>query len=151
MRCILYIVLFGLVLFGDVTYSIAQDSWRTLGMVSFNTVYDQSMGMEIKKPIVSPIVRGLNGKEVDIKGYIIPLSGKIAQSHFMLSKYPENMCFFCGAAGPETAMQVFMKGGKKVTYSTEKIAVRGILRVNELDAASLIYTLEDAILTNIEK
>lgn len=146
-----HIVTIFLLLLGASTSSIGQDTWKTLGMVTFTKVYDDAMGMEIDKPKVSPLVSALNGKEIRVRGYIIPLSGKISQPHFMLSRYPENMCFFCGAAGPETAMQVFMKGGKNVDYTTKKIAVKGILRVNELDAASLIYTLEEAVLIPIDK
>ena len=61
------------------------------------------------------------------------------------------MCFFCGAAGPESAMQVFMKDNKKVNYSTEKIKLTGNLNIQKGDASGLIYTLNDADIIKIEK
>lgn len=120
------------------------DMWKTLAMVTFDKVYDENYGFEIEKPIMSPLITAYDGKEIQVSGFFIPLTGKTKQAHFMLSRYPESMCFFCGAAGPESAMQVFMADGKKVGYSTDKITVEGTLRVNALDAANLIYTLENA-------
>ncbi len=131
-----------------ITAVVSQDTWGTLGMVTFTSEYDPAFGIEIKKPTINPIVKTLEGKEIEVKGYIIPLTGKKEQSHFMLSKYPQNMCFFCGMAGPETAMQVFMHGGEKVPYSDDKILVKGILRINENNDNNLMYTLENATLVN---
>ncbi len=62
----------------------------------------------------------------------------------MLSKYPQSTCFFCGKAGPETAMQVFMKDNKKIKISERKIKVSGTLIINPKDVNSLLYTLENA-------
>ena len=121
-------------------------TWSTLGMVNTVTSFDAEFGMEIKKVKVSAVAKSLEGKEIEVDGYIIPLKGKLDQNHFMLSKFTQNMCFFCGKAGPETAMQVFLANGKKVAYSDDKIKVKGILRINENDPGGLLYTLEDAVL-----
>ena len=120
------------------------DNWNTLGMVSISTEYDESLGMEIQKPTVSIIAKQLDGKEVELSGFIIPLTGKLAQSHFMLSRYPQSMCFFCGKAGPETAAQVFMNGEKKVEFTEDKVTIKGILRINATDMNNLLYTLDQA-------
>lgn len=120
------------------------DSWKTLGMVQLEKVYDATIGIEIDKPTVGPIIKSLEGKEILLTGYIIPLTGKLAQSHFMLSRYPQNMCFFCGKAGPETAAQVFMEGDEKIAFTEEKIKVKGILRINASDINNLLYTLDQA-------
>jgi len=128
------------------TSTYAQSTWATLSMVTFEKKYDENMGFEVEVPTVNPIVKALDGKEIEVDGYIIPLEGKVKQSHFMLSSLPVNMCFFCGKAGPETAMQVFMDQSKTVSFSDEKIKVKGILRINESDSNGLLYTLENAIL-----
>ena len=118
--------------------------WATLSMVTFERVFNEDWGMEIEVPKVNMAVRALEGKEIEVNGYIIPLDGKIEQSHIMLSAFPQSLCFFCGKAGPETAMQAFMKEGEKVKYSPEKVTLKGVLRINEKDISSLLYTLEDA-------
>jgi hypothetical protein len=120
--------------------------WNTLGLVTYKKSFDAEFGIETKNAQVSPLALALNGKEIEVSGYIIALEVKKEQSHFMFSKFNQNMCFFCGKAGPETAMQVFMKNDKKVAYSDDKIKVKGILRIDPKDANSLLYTLEQAIL-----
>lgn len=120
--------------------------WKTLAMVDKISQYDEAYGMEIEKITVGALPKTYQGKQITIDGYIIPLTGKVSQNHFMLSLYPANMCFFCGAAGPETAMQVFMANDKKVKYSDNKIKVKGVLRINEQSSSGLLYTLEEAVL-----
>lgn len=121
--------------------------WNTLSLVTFETAYDPEYMLEIKKPKVSSLVEKLDGTVIEVEGYIIPLTGQISQSHFMLSKFPQSTCFFCGKAGPESAMQVFMSNNTKIKISERKVKVRGTLIVNPKDASSLLYTLEDASIT----
>lgn len=130
-------------------YAQTKDIWMTLGMVTFKTTYNPDLLMETKIPKVSSAVEKLDGKEIEVEGYIIPLTGQVSQSHFMLSKFPQSTCFFCGKAGPETAMQVFMRDNKKVKITERKVKVKGTLYVNPQDASSLLYTLENAVITEI--
>lgn len=118
--------------------------WSTLAMVSIKKQFDPNFGMEVDKITVNPAVLALHGKEIEVDGYIIPLTGKLEQSHIMLSKFPENMCFFCGKAGPETAMQVFLAKGKKVAYTDKKVRFKGILLINNNNDGSMLYTLDQA-------
>jgi hypothetical protein len=130
----------------DISAQPVSGTWATLSLVTFDRQFNEDFGMEIEVPRVSPAVRALEGKEIEVNGYIIPLDGKREQSHVMLSAFPQSTCFFCGKAGPESAMQAFMKGGKKLRYTDEKVTLKGILRVNEKDITSLLYTMEDAVL-----
>lgn len=122
----------------------SQSAWSTLSQVTTTSSYDKDFGIEMKKVKVGPIARTLQNKEIEVDGYIIPLNGKLSQNHFMLSKYTNNMCFFCGKAGPETAMQVFLANGKKIAFTEDKIKVKGILLINENDPSGLLYTLDKA-------
>ena len=120
-----------------------EGAWNTLSMVTFQREFDETFGIDIEKPVLNPVVKSLEGKEIEVQGYIIPLTGKVEQSHFMLSRFPQNMCFFCGKTGPESAAQVFTKGGKKIPYTDKKITVKGVLRINVSDITNLLYTIED--------
>lgn len=123
-----------------------EGAWNTLSMVTYQRSFDETFGMDVEKPILNPIIKNLEGKEIEVEGYIIPLTGKVEQSHFMLSRFPQSMCFFCGKAGPESAAQVFTKNGKKIAFTDKKIRVKGILRINVTDITNLLYTLEDGII-----
>lgn len=130
-------------------FTQSKDMWVTLGMVTFKSTYDPELLMETKVPKVSSAIEKIDGTVIEVEGYIIPLTGQVTQSHFMLSKFPQSTCFFCGKAGPETAMQVFMRDNKKVKITERKVKVSGTLLVNPKDASSLLYTLEDAIISEL--
>jgi len=134
-----------------VTATFSQDSWGTLAMIETTKEYDPEFGIESFKAVISPITHAMNGKEIMLKGWIIPITGKTSQSHFMFSKFPQDMCFFCGKAGPETAIQVFMRDAKKVAFTTDKIMLKGILKIHSDQASGLLYTLDNGEILNIEK
>lgn len=125
-----------------------ENPWRTLSKVTFNKEFDELMGMDIEKPVYMQPVLDLSGKEITIEGYIIPLKGKKAQSHFMLSAYPYNMCFFCGAAGPETVLQAFTKDKKEIEFSSKPVTIKGTLSLNHGDVNEMMYTLSNVELVN---
>ncbi len=122
------------------------NTWRTLSMVTYKTEFNEDWGMDIKIPRVSPVAMALDGKEIEVEGFIIPLTGKVKQSHLMVSALPKSMCFFCGAAGPESAMEVFMKDKKEVAFTEKKVKFRGILHINPKDINNLLYSMDQAII-----
>ena len=147
---ILYILLL-LTASPSLAQETSYDQWNTLALVNMESKFDDMMGMIIKTATPTPIVQGLEGKEIEIRGYMIALDVKAEQSHFMFSRYPQNMCFFCGAAGPESAMQVFMAEKKKIKHTTNKVVLKGTLNIQQGDPTGLIYTLTNAELLEILK
>jgi hypothetical protein len=113
-------------------------------MVTINKTVDPEFGLETYETSFNPLVNALDGREISLDGYIIPITGQVAQNHFMFSKFPQNMCFFCGKAGPESAMQVFMKGKDAVNFTTDKIKLKGTLKIFQDNSSGLIYALESA-------
>jgi len=76
------LVLIAALFFTINTYAQQQGSaWKKLSMVTFKMEFDEFMGMDVQKPIYMQQVM------VTLKGYIIPLKGEKAQSHFMFSFY----------------------------------------------------------------
>ncbi|MCO6485475.1 MAG: hypothetical protein J5I41_06815 [Saprospiraceae bacterium] len=131
---------------GTVAGLYAQDStWKTLGKITFTKQYDELLGFKVDVPVFSPEIRKLDGKTIQLKGYIIPVEGYRSHKEFIFSAFPYNMCFFCGGAGPETVMEV--KTIHPVKYTTEPITLKGTLRLNDKDINRLMYWLEDAEMT----
>ncbi len=130
------------------TMAIAQPStlrdntWKTLSKLTYKKQYDEVLGLKIDVPVFGNEVKALAGKEVTVKGYIIPTDGYKSQKEFVFSAFPYNMCFFCGGAGPETVMEVVTK--QPIQYTTEPIYLKGILKLNGADVNRLIYSLEKA-------
>lgn len=129
--------------------ALAQDNtWKTLSKVSYRKEYDELMGFKVDKPVFSDYIKSLEGKQITLKGYIIPVDGYKSHKEFVFSAFPYSMCFFCGGAGPETVMEV--KAKEAVKYTTESIVLTGILRLNSDDINRLMFKLENAIIKKEE-
>ncbi len=118
--------------------------WKTLSKITYKKKYDELMGFKIDIPVFSDPIKKLDGKEVIVKGYIIPVEGYKSHKEFILSAFPYNMCFFCGGAGPETVMEVEAVEG--IEYSAEQVLIKGKLQLNDDDINRLMYLLTDAVL-----
>jgi len=118
--------------------------WKTLSKITYKKQMDELMGFKIDVPVFSEPVLALDGKEVEVKGYIIPVEGYKSHKEFILSAFPYNMCFFCGGAGPETVMEVEATEG--IEYSAEQVVIRGKLKLNPDDINRLMYLMTDAVL-----
>jgi len=121
-----------------------ENIWKTLSKITYRKEYDEIMGFKIDKPVFSKQVENIEGTEVTIKGYIIPVEGYKSHTEFIFSAFPYNMCFFCGGAGPETVMEVLAT--EPVKYSAEQIKLKGKLVLNPDDINRLMYQLVDATL-----
>ena len=118
--------------------------WRTLGLMKFERQYSENDGVSQQQGRFVPIIEALEGKEITIKGYVVPLSGKKAQSHFMFSAYPFSDCFFCGKAGPESVIEVFVENQKKISFSDKAITLKGTFKFTSRDPNDIMFTLENA-------
>jgi len=117
--------------------------WSTLALMKFERHKGNGTGQGSQ---IIPLIEALDGTEVTVKGYVIPLSGKKAQSHFMFSAYPFANCYFCGNAGPETIMEAFVKDDKKVKFSENAITLKGTFKFTSRDPNDIMFTLENAVL-----
>lgn len=133
-----------LLVFMFLSVSFVQDSnpWKTLGKVTYKKKFDELLGFKVDVPIFSKDVKDLDGKIIEIQGYIIPVEGYKSHKEFIFSAYPYSSCFFCGAAGPETVMEV--KSDEPVKYTVNPIKIKGKLRLNDKDINKLMYGLSDA-------
>jgi hypothetical protein len=144
MKCIFIIPVFVLMSVATIGQSASKDEniWKVLAKISYKKEYDELMGFKIDKPVFSESIKALDGKEVTIKGYIIPVEGYKSHKEFIFSAYPYSMCFFCGGAGPETVMEVEAIEGVK--YSADAVVLRGTLKLNDKDINRLMYKLTGA-------
>lgn len=119
-----------------------ENTWKTLAKISIEKRFDEVLNYEIEYPIFSDVVKKLNGTEISVEGWMIPLDELRGENYFVLSSLPFANCFFCGGAGPETVMEVF--SNNKIDYTEKRITVTGILTINADDPLRLMYILNDA-------
>lgn len=122
----------------------AQDAnlWKTLSKITYEKKFDELLGFKVDVPVFSQDIQDLEGKVVEVSGYIVPVEGYKSHTEFVFSAYPYNMCFFCGGAGPETVMEV--TSSEPVKYSTDRVKLRGKLTLNSDDINRLMYVLTEA-------
>lgn len=116
--------------------------WKTLAKISYKKEYDEFLGFKIDKPVFSEQIKALDGKEVTVKGFIIPVEGYKGHKEFIFSAFPYSMCFFCGGAGPESVMEVV--ASEPIEYSAESVTLKGRLHLNSDDVNKLMYSLSEA-------
>lgn len=124
--------------------------WDDLLTLKFKIEYDESIDDVVFKPQFTENIRRHAGKTVEITGYIIPnetvvnAMGNQRSGMFMFSAFPNQSCFFCGGAGPESVMEVYPK--KPISYSKETVTIKGKLELNDSDFLRMAYILKDAYL-----
>ncbi len=137
------LILFLLLFLVHVTVIQAQESsfWHTLAEVGFEQRKDKN-GYSFEVPLFSKNLKTWNGKKIRLKGFVIPVGEVGDPKKFMLSSLPFNVCYFCGAAGPETVVQV--ESDQVVNFTTKPVIIEGILQLNDKDQDNHIYILKSA-------
>lgn len=122
-------------------------TWRSLGDVTFEDKLDKDLGAYIWVPTFGDKLKALNGVEVYLTGYVIPLD--VTEGYYVLSAFPYSNCFFCGGAGPESVVELQLAKDHRRFKVDERLTFKGILRLNADDVLHLNYILEDADLFDI--
>lgn len=121
--------------------AFAQHHWKTMEDVRFNHVTSED-GYRIEVPVFGSRVKELQGSTIRLKGYIIPLQELRGQNYFVFSRYPFNLCYFCGAAGPETIIEV--NSQREISFTEDLIELEGRFELNASDPDHLMYRLREA-------
>ena len=136
-RVILVILLF----ISEVSFSQNEITWDDLADVEFEEIYSEEEG-HILYPHFGFSVRELAGKQVLIRGHILTINP--SEGYFILSKGPIRSCFFCGAGGPETVVELNLKSEKNNFVMDELVTIKGTLRLNSDDIYKCNYILDYA-------
>ncbi|RMH63182.1 MAG: DUF3299 domain-containing protein [Bacteroidetes bacterium] len=114
-----------------------QISWDTLAQVQIVRGEQEQF-----VPRFEPPVQALAGKEVRLKGFMMPLDQAAEQQHFILSAAPVANCFFCMPGGPESLIEVL--AAETVPFTYDPIEVTGTLELLEDDPMGMYYRIRDA-------
>ena len=117
-------------------------TWKRLTDVRFTRKLNKELSMYFLYPTFGPSVNALQGKEISIRGYMIPVDEN--DNIYVISAKPMAACFFCGVAGPESIIELQFKKKKQRFRTDEILTVRGRLALNASDIDHLNYILADA-------
>ena len=137
-RAILVILLF----VSEIVFAQTEISWDDLADVEFEEIYSEEEEAHILYPHFGFSVRELAGKQVLIRGHILTIDA--SEGYFILSKGPIWSCFFCGAGGPETVVELNLKSKNNNFVMDEVVTIKGTLRLNSDDIYKCNYILDYA-------
>jgi len=118
----------------------SEDIWTTLSDIDWYQKYSKVYNTQIGFPKFSEKTKALDGKEISLKGYVLPMDTE--DGSIIISALPYASCFFCGGAGIETVMAVFLEDQRKFELD-EQVTFRGNLQLNDGETG-LIYNLKEA-------
>lgn len=123
--------------------------WEVLMNILYQSRYYPELDMSIFAPVFGQQQKQLNGRTIEIEGFIIPIDEE--ESLWALSAYPIASCFFCGQASPASVVSVYLnEEPSRGQYKTgDKVLLRGTLRLNHDDPAELYYLVKEAEIRQI--
>ncbi len=122
---------------------IAELTWHTLQDVSFSKKYVQELDVYFWQPAFGPSVKALEGKEVYITGYVIPVD--YDENFYVVSRWPYANCYFCGGGGPESVCDLRFPGKNRTYQTDERLTFKGKLKLNSNDVYQMNYILDGAV------
>ena len=133
-----------LLLFFACTQAFAQTeiTWKTLENVRFSRKYFEEIDEYLYYPHFGKAVQKLEGQVVLIEGYMLPLDPE--EDIFILSRNPFAACYFCGASGPESIIELMLNPDHPPFEMDQVLMMKGILRLNQDDYNHCNYILEAA-------
>ncbi len=119
-------------------------NWPDLAIPDYRVEFNEEIQQEVNIPIFRDEVKKLDGRLVVIKGFFFPFEDNPDEPYYVLSQFPFSQCFFCGAAGPESVMDLLMKSKPGKMKMDDYVTFKGRLRLNDNDVMYLNYILEEA-------
>ncbi len=123
-------------------WSQTRITWDNLSDVSFTPKYFKEVDEDLLYPSFGASVRALDGEEVYIQGYMLPMAPD--EDCYILSRFPFAACFFCGGSGPESVVELQLKPDHPEFDMDQVVTIRGRLRLNQDDINYCNYILEEA-------
>ncbi|QDH81332.1 DUF3299 domain-containing protein [Echinicola soli] len=123
-------------------YSQTRITWKTLEDVTFTDKYSEQVDAYYYFPKFGASVLELADKEVIIRGHLLEIDAE--EDVYILSANPFSACFFCGAAGPESIIELKVPKDHPQFKMDEVLTFKGKLKLNATDIYQCNYILEDA-------
>ncbi len=101
------------------------------------------------KPTFLDYLKQLEGSQVSLTGFMVPLGQEYQVNVFLLLEYPIG-CWFCEVPPPTSLVLVELPPGKTETLRRNLIKVTGRLKLNASDPEDFLYSLKNALLSEVD-
>lgn len=117
-------------------------TWEDLKDVTYKPKFYKQYNMDFQTPVFGKTVKEKNGKQLAIKGYMIPLD--VNQGLYAVSRYPYASCYFCGKSGPESVVSLKFKTAPKKYKLDAMKTMTGTMLLNNTNPMDFIYIFKEA-------
>lgn len=121
-------------------------SWKSLSETSFSEYFNETKNIWTLEGLFPMSIKELNGSDVKITGYVIPLD--IKERSYVLSAYPYSSCYFCGGAGPESIVNLQLNDLKDYIETDAIKTFSGVLVLQSRPKNGFYFTLINARIEN---
>ncbi len=108
--------------------------------LTFNDLREYRYSRRAQNPVPEKL-KALVGKEVDIAGYMIPMSEALDVTEFMLVQMPFFGCCYSVPPEPNETVMVKLVKGKKTEYVYTPIRVRGKFKIEQTSVDNFVISL----------
>ncbi len=95
------------------------------------------------KPTFPKYLHELDGKQVSLNGFMMPLSDDAEASAFLFIEYPVG-CWYCEMPDVTSIVYVELPAGKTAAFARGLVRVTGRLRLNASDPEDFLYAIRQA-------
>jgi tetratricopeptide (TPR) repeat protein len=95
------------------------------------------------RPTFGKYLKELDGKRVELTGYMQPLGDDLEVGAFLFIEYPVG-CWYCEMPGVTSIVLVEQPAGKTRHLTRGAVRVTGQLRLNATDPENFLYTIREA-------
>ena len=101
------------------------------------------------RPTFVRYLRDLDGKDIELTGFMQPLTDEREMSAFLLIEYPVG-CWYCEMPEVTGIVLVELQRNKTRTYTRGLIKITGKLTLNSTDPENFLYTLTKAQVSEVD-
>jgi len=125
----------------SLTFAQEKINWTFLSDVQYSYIQNYDANVWYGTPTFGDKIKALDGQEVIIKGYVLPMD--VDGNQYVLSANPFNTCFFCGGAGQESVIELRLDKKRRKYETDQVVTFIGTLRLNYAEL-ELNYIIENA-------
>lgn len=117
------------------------DLWSNFSKCKINLIEDKKADIYTYGITYTPEVKAMEGKEISIRGFMLPLEATEKFKHFILSKRTPT-CAFCPPGQPNEIIDVWTD--KPVEWNENIVKVTGKLQFIENKQLGVFFKIKDA-------
>lgn len=116
-------------------------SWADFADVTFEPKYNEKYDTHFLMPTFGEKIKAYHDKKISLTGYFLDISG--TGEVLLISANPMASCFFCGAAGPESIVEVVFTENPQF-FTDQVVTITGTLELNDDDVDRVNYIIKNA-------